>query len=100
MPGYRPAGRSDPPGLLLGRIAQSDFSWVSSNVRYVPGKNVPPQPFSQRLTNVHETMLLDVGGVKVGLFALTVVDANGDGLLTIAELVQAVNNALNSCPAV
>src|SRR5262249_39260269 len=29
---------SKDPGVLLGRLAQSDFSWVSTNTRYVTAK--------------------------------------------------------------
>ena len=60
------------PGLLLGRVAQSDFAWVSSNVRYRSVKNSYGEPFSQRLNNVHDVIVLDVNGVRVGIFGLTV----------------------------
>ncbi|GAX59328.1 5'-nucleotidase/2',3'-cyclic phosphodiesterase and related esterase [Candidatus Scalindua japonica] len=60
------------PGLLLGRVAQSDFAWVSSNVRYRSVKDSYGAPFSQRLNNVHDVIVLDVGGVRVGIFGLTV----------------------------
>ncbi len=60
------------PGIVLGRVAQSDFSWVSSNVRYRSTKEAPGEPFSCRLKNVHDALVLDVGGVRVGVFGLTV----------------------------
>ena len=60
------------PGIILGRVAQSDFSWVSSNVRYRSAKNAPGEPFSARLKNVHDSSILKVGGVLVGIFGLTV----------------------------
>lgn len=59
------------PGVVLGRIAQSDFAWLSSNTRYRSGGQGPGQPFSQRLHNIHEWAVKDIGGVKVGLFGLT-----------------------------
>ena len=60
------------PGILLGRVAQSDFAWVSSNVRYRSAKDSYGEPFSQRLKNVHDVIVLDVDGVRVGIFGLTV----------------------------
>jgi len=59
------------PGLLLGRIAQSDFAWVSSNTRYRSSETSPGEPFSKRLNNIHDLVVKDVGGVKVGIFGLT-----------------------------
>jgi 2',3'-cyclic-nucleotide 2'-phosphodiesterase (5'-nucleotidase family) len=60
------------PGVLLGRIAQSDFSWISSNVRYRSAKSAPGQALSSRLGNVHDVVLKDVAGVRVGIFGLTI----------------------------
>jgi 5'-nucleotidase len=60
------------PGVVLGRIAQSDFPWVSSNVLYKSGGAGEGEPLSRRLTNVHDTLLVDVGGVRVGIFGLTI----------------------------
>lgn len=60
------------PGIVLGRVAQSDFSWVSSNVRYRSAKDAPGEPFSSRLKNVHDTLMLTIGNVPVGIFGLTV----------------------------
>jgi 2',3'-cyclic-nucleotide 2'-phosphodiesterase (5'-nucleotidase family) len=59
------------PGVLLGRIAQSDFSWVSSNVRYRSTKSASGAPLSARLANVHDTVVKDISGVPVGIFGLT-----------------------------
>ncbi len=59
------------PGLVLGRVAQSDFPWVSSNVLYRTTKDAPGEPFSRRLRNVHDAFVVDVGGVRVGIVALT-----------------------------
>ncbi len=59
------------PGLLLGRIAQSDFAWVSSNTRYLSGGNSSGEPFSKRLANVHDLLVKEIDGVKIGLFGIT-----------------------------
>lgn len=59
------------PGVLLGRVAQSDFSWVSSNVRYRSAKSAPGEALSARLANVHDVVVRDVAGVRVGIFGLT-----------------------------
>jgi len=59
------------PGVLLGRLAQSDFSWVSSNVRYRTVKAAPGEALSTRLANVHDVVVRDVAGFPVGIFGLT-----------------------------
>lgn len=59
------------PGVVLGRIAQSDFAWVSSNVRYRSSEAAPGEPFSKRLNAVHELVVKEIDGVKVGVFGLT-----------------------------
>ncbi|MEZ0229628.1 MAG: bifunctional UDP-sugar hydrolase/5'-nucleotidase [Planctomycetota bacterium] len=59
------------PGLVLGRMAQSEFHWVTSNVLYKPSKDAAPKPFSSRLRNVHDTLIVDMEGVKVGLLGVT-----------------------------
>jgi 2',3'-cyclic-nucleotide 2'-phosphodiesterase (5'-nucleotidase family) len=59
------------PGVLLGRIAQSDFAWVSANVRYRSSETSSGSLFSERLTNAHEVLIKDIGGVKIGLFGIT-----------------------------
>jgi 2',3'-cyclic-nucleotide 2'-phosphodiesterase (5'-nucleotidase family) len=60
------------PGLVFGRIAQSDFDYVSSNVRYRSGGKGPEELLSSRFSNVHDDEVVEIGGVKVGLFGLTV----------------------------
>lgn len=59
------------PGVLLGRVAQSDFTWLSANTRYRSVVSAPGAPFSARLVNVHDTVVKDVAGARVGLFGLT-----------------------------
>lgn len=60
------------PGLLLGRVAQSDFQWVSSNVRYRTVKKSGGESFSQRLKNVHDVIVVPVDGISIGIFGLTI----------------------------
>ncbi len=59
-------------GILLGRMAQSDFEWVSSNVRYRTSPEAAGTSFAARLKNDHDVLIRDVAGVKVGIFGLTV----------------------------
>lgn len=62
---------STDPGLLLRRIVQSDFAWISSNTRYTFSESASPEPFSKRLSNVHEVLVKDLNGLKVGLLGIT-----------------------------
>ena len=59
------------PGLLLGRVAQSDFAWVSSNTRYRSTSTAPGEPFSARVGNAHEDLVKEIGGARLGIFGLT-----------------------------
>jgi len=59
------------PGVVLGRIAQSDFAWVSSNTRYRSSEQSPGEAFSRRLNNVHDVIVKDLNGVKVGVLGIT-----------------------------
>jgi len=59
------------PGILLGRVAQSDFAWVSSNTSYRSAKTSPGEPFSARVPNAHDVLVKELGGVRVGLLGLT-----------------------------
>lgn len=59
------------PGILLGRVAQSDFSWLSANTRYRSAPTAPGDPFGARLANVHDVAVKEIAGAKVGLFGLT-----------------------------
>ncbi len=62
---------SPDPGLLLRRIVQADFGWVSSNTRFHFSESSAPEPFSKRLSNVHDQIIKDINGIKVGLFGIT-----------------------------
>lgn len=61
----------------LGRVAQSDFSWVTSNVHYCAETNCT-QTFADRLKNMHDVVVLEIAGVKVGIFGVTILTAGGD----------------------
>ncbi|MEO8349346.1 MAG: 5'-nucleotidase C-terminal domain-containing protein [Acidobacteriota bacterium] len=59
------------PGTLLGRVAQSDFAWVTSNTRYRSAKEAPGEPFSARVRNAHDVLVKEIGGARLGIFGLT-----------------------------
>jgi 5'-nucleotidase len=59
------------PGTLLGRVAQSDFAWVTSNTRYRSAEAAPGEPFSARVPNAHDVLVKEVGGARIGIFGLT-----------------------------
>jgi 5'-nucleotidase len=61
----------------LGRLAQSDFRWVASNVFYCHGGKCD-ETFAKRVPTMHDTLVVQTGGVKVGIFALTVDSETGD----------------------
>jgi len=68
------------PAVLAARLAQSKFAWISSNIRIRSAAGEPFVPLSARFENVHDTMILDLGGMKVGLLGLTVDDQRRDWL--------------------
>lgn len=43
------------PDHVVARALESDFSWVSSNVRFRWGRTTAAEPLGRRLHNVHET---------------------------------------------
>ncbi len=59
------------PAVLLARIAESRFLWLSSNVRVRFPEGGEPVPLSRRLVNARDTLVLDLGGIRVGIFSLT-----------------------------
>ena len=62
------------PGVVLGRMAQSDFSWLSSNVEYKTAPGAPAAPFGERVRSAVEQSVVELGGIRVGLFGLTLDD--------------------------
>jgi 2',3'-cyclic-nucleotide 2'-phosphodiesterase (5'-nucleotidase family) len=54
------------PDILLARLGESAFQWVASNTVYCPTAN----DCSARFPSVRERIVLDAGGVRVGIFGL------------------------------
>jgi 2',3'-cyclic-nucleotide 2'-phosphodiesterase (5'-nucleotidase family) len=65
------------PLYVLGRMAQSDFRWITSNVWYCRGGRCD-ETFARRVPTMHDTIVLDVDGVRVGIFGLTVDSGSSD----------------------
>lgn len=84
------------PGLLLGRVAQSDFQWVSSNVRYRTAKKSGGESFSQRLKNVHDVIVVPVDGIRIGIFGLTIDKKKQDYVIYDCDPKAAVRTAIDS----
>lgn len=55
--------------LLQDRIDESDFTWLDNGIRWVQNDVGEPQIFGQNLLH---TDLVELGGVKVGLYSLTI----------------------------
>lgn len=60
--------------ILFDRIAQSRFLWLSSNVRVRAEDGAEARPLGERFPQVVDHRLVDLGGVRVGLFGLTLDD--------------------------
>lgn len=56
--------------LLETRLAQSRFTWLSSNLLLV-AEDGTPRPFADALPNVASEALVEIGGVRVGLLGLS-----------------------------
>jgi len=54
---------------LSARFAESQFRWLDTNVRWTPDPSMGPEVF--RTGNTHARVLVELHGVKVGLFGLT-----------------------------
>lgn len=68
--------KSDPM-YALGRFAESDFHWVSSNVHYCRGGKCT-QSFASRLKTVETVIEVRAGGVPLGIFGLTTDSGSAD----------------------
>jgi len=66
--------------VLRDRLAESRFRWVSSNVRIRPAPGAPAEPVSRLSEQVVDTLRLDLGGIRVGIFGLTLDDVSRDWL--------------------
>lgn len=62
------------PRVLFDRIAQSQFAWISSNIAVAESAGAPLAPMSGRFPNVKDHVVLELGGIRVGLFGLTLND--------------------------
>ena len=58
------------PDKLLARLGESQFQWVSSNTLTCNSLNDCPAPFRTRAPQVKETVVVDVGGTRVGIFGI------------------------------
>jgi 2',3'-cyclic-nucleotide 2'-phosphodiesterase (5'-nucleotidase family) len=68
---------SPDPLYALGRFAQSDFMWVTCNVWYCSGGKCT-ESFGSRVSHVSDTLVLDAGGVSVGIIGLTTDSGTAD----------------------
>jgi 5'-nucleotidase len=59
------------PAVLFGRLAESEFGWLSADVAYRLDGMVAPAPFAGHAPNVAATRLIELGGVRLGLFGST-----------------------------
>jgi len=66
--------------VLLDRLQESQFRWVSSNVRIRPAPGADSEPLSRRSERVVDTLRIDLGGIRVGIFGLTLDDVSRDWL--------------------
>ncbi len=55
-------------GILASRVAESQFSWLGGNIDFArdAGKSLIP------MENVHATRVVESGGLKIGLFGITI----------------------------
>ena len=65
------------PLYALGRLTQSDFTWLTCNVWYCAGGKCK-EPFSKRVHNVADTITFDVGGIDVAVIGLTTDSGTSD----------------------
>lgn len=60
------------------RVSESDFHWLATNLTYVPGDGTSATPFPSVFSNAHETITMDIAGLRVGIFSLTLDDYAAD----------------------
>lgn len=58
------------PDKLLARLSESRFQWVSSNTLACNSLTDCPQPFRSKAPEVRETVVVDIGGTRVGIFGI------------------------------
>lgn len=74
----REALRLQARDLLLARIAESGFHWVSSDVRFRSAASTPAESLSRQLKNVHDDLLIELDGIRVGILGLTTPGSSSD----------------------
>ncbi len=57
--------------LLLARLEESRFGWLSANLGFRPPGASTPVPFAGHAPHVVATHRLELGGIEVGLFGLS-----------------------------
>lgn len=82
-------------GVLLRRIVQSDFSWISSNTRFNFSESAAAEPFGKRLPQVHDVLVKQIGGAKVGFFGITL-DSRTQPYIEFDYDLPARRNAIRS----
>ena len=87
------------PQILFDRIAQSQFTWLASNIAVAPGGGAAPdfQPLAERFPNVKDHVVLELGGIRVGLFSLTVDDQRRPWLEYGYDLRAAAGDGRRGC---
>ena len=62
------------PRVLFDRIAQSQFAWISSNIAVAESAGTALSPMNSLFPNVKDHVVLELGGIRVGIFGLTLND--------------------------
>jgi 5'-nucleotidase len=57
--------------VLLLRMAESRFRWLTANLRFRPTEGGPFVPFAARAPHADKTRLVEIGGIRVGLFGVS-----------------------------
>lgn len=79
----------DAPGLDA-RIDQSQFHWLETNFQFKTGTDGQPLVGGP---NVHEHAIVEVGGVKVGLFGVTIDSKVPDYVESFQDPIEAAREA-------
>ena len=66
--------------IISARIRESGFRWVTSNIYFRSAPDARPEPFHRQFPNVHHSVMLEIAGLKVAVFSITVDDAERDYL--------------------
>lgn len=72
-------------GILDSRIEQSKFTWLGGNVNFVPGQDGAPVVAAP---NLERSAIIESGGIKIGLFGLTIPTAGVQYVQSFADPVE------------